>query len=196
MKLESRCKVDGNKFYVQEDGADSGKNVYYKEFAVTDAADNYEGLRQMNYLTGVFRADESAIELKKERATFVLIAEKDQEGNITEKFRFYYPGTAGKDELWIKVAKNKKFGKNAYAITIRWAQYKAEDINSQYIYLKDNRGRRYYFLTEMISAVAPESKTPEDCFIFELPEGDSIQNYSVDVDPLLKEKYDIYFEME
>lgn len=194
MRLESRCSVQDNRFYVQEDGEHSGRQVYYKEFTITDNPDDYAGLKQMSYLTGVFQADRSAVELKKEKATYVLIAEKDSDGRIVDKYYFYYPGNGRKDELWIKMEKKRKFGKNAYAITIRWAQYYAEDINSQYIYLKDNRGRKYYFLSERISAVSPESKNPKDCFIFELPEGENIHDYSVDVEPLLKEKYDIYFE--
>lgn len=194
MKLQERCTVDGDTFWVQEDRENPGKTLYYKEFGVSQALDDCDGMRQISYWTGTYGGNANTVQLKRGKATYVKVAERDAANRITEEYCFYYPGNARKDELWIKMEKDRAFGKNAYMIKIRWAEYRAEDICSQYIYLKDDKGNKYYFLSDKISALRADSKTPEDCFIFELPEEDSIQDYSVYVEPLLKEKYDIYYE--
>lgn len=122
--------------------------------------------------------------------TFLLVVETEN-GEITDSCRLYYPNNAQHRTLYIRTDKNKKYGKDAYVITIEWPDdIEPEDIGSQYIYLQDTERNRYYFLTDVIAPLE-NSKKQIDQYVYEIPEGKNAADYEVAVDELLKQKYDI-----
>ena len=187
--LKDRFFQNGNFFYVSKEKSDTEKQLFYKFFSLEDDIEDLEGLRPLNYWDPRAEQD-SRVALEMNR--YILLVEKEGE-RISEKDWFYAEsGDAGKG-LEITRKKAKKYGKNAYMITIEWtSEEEAEAINSRYIYLyHTGKKEKLYFLQELIAPLDPYGKKRMDQYIFELPETDSPDDYKIQVEPIVKKQYQV-----
>lgn len=112
-------------------------------------------------------------------------------GNVVEETRFIWIKGDKKLHLTIDVSENRKYGNNAYMITITWDNSEGEKINHKYIFLRSKKtGDKFYFLNRCIQPLE-DSKEVEDKYVFVVPEGDDPEEYFVDVLPELLMRYDI-----
>lgn len=187
--LKDRFFQNGNFFYVSKEKAATEKKLFYKFFSLEDDIENLEGVRPLNYWDPCAEQD-SRVALEANR--YILLVEKEGE-RVAEKDWFYAKaGDAGKG-LVITVKKAKKYGKNAYMITIEWtSEEEAEAINSRYIYLyHTGKKEKLYFLQELIAPLDPYGKKRIDQYIFELPEADSLDDYDIRVEPIVRKQYQV-----
>ena len=88
------------------------------------------------------------------------------------------------------IAKDPSYGDYAYMIRICWPGNQSEKINSQHIWLENQKsGRRYSFLTDYIE---PRTRNGEDCYIIEiLPGRANVSDLVIRGDDTLLQKYEI-----
>lgn len=191
--LKDRVFLSSNKFYVAKAAADSRRTLHYRIFSLADDWMDMSRLTPMPYWNP---KDELHTRIPLDDGQYVLLVEMENQQTI-ERHAFYHAGSVSiKQDLDIVVSKNKKYGRNAYLITIEWSgDEEPEPINSRYVCLKNGRGDRFYFLQETLTPLEPFGKRKMDEYVFELPEGDQVENYSIDIHPLVKERYRISIEM-
>ena len=114
--------------------------------------------------------------------------EERTDGEITDSCRFFFcSDPSRKPGLSYTIEKAKRgYGKTAQMITIRW-KGPGERIHRSYIWLRDEKGEKYPFITKTIG----KKDSTEEQYIFILPDGVSAEGFSLEFDPLLKEKYKI-----
>lgn len=159
--------------------------LYYKMFTLKDNTDDLGGMTEISYWDPV-RTSEIMIP----KSSFILIAEKMDE-TITDIYRFYFAAGKKKSQLAISVKPKSFYGKGACMITVEWVDCKGESIQSRYIYLKDRDGEKYHFLQDVIEPLKPDGKKLMDQYIFTVPRDHKLEDYVVEVDPLVREKYKI-----
>lgn len=191
--LKERIRVSSGFFYVIRDMAGDEKKLFYKFFSLENDMEDLSGLVPLRYWEP---NNEEDTRIPVEKGCFVLLVEKEDK-RVVERSWFYSSDEVQKGELAIVVKKNKKYGKNAYMITVEWT--KEEDpvaINSRYIFLKNRlRKEKYYFLTDQIFPLNPYGKKRIDQYVFELPENESLDDYMICVEPLVRERYSISIDM-
>lgn len=190
--LKDRFFRNGNFFYVSKEATDTKRELFYKFFSLEDDIENVEGLVPLKYWDP--RAEQES-RAKLDGGSYVLLAEKEG-GRIVEKDWFYARLAEEKRGLRIGMKKARKYGKNAYKITIEWiSEEEAEAINSRYLYLYHaGRKEKLYFLQELIAPLEPYGKKRVDEYVFELPDGDDLDDYSIWVEPIVMEQYQVEFE--
>lgn len=191
--LKDRFFQNGKFFYVSKEKADTDKNLFYKFFSLEDDVENLENLEPMNYWDPRTE-QESKVNLGKN--CYVLLVEKERD-KVCEKEWFYVNSEGACKGLLITGKKAKKYGKNAYMITIEWtSEEEAEAINSRYIYLyHTGKKEKLYFLQELIAPLDPYGKKRIDQYIFELPEEECLDNYNVQVEPIVEKQYQVEIDM-
>lgn len=183
--LEQRVKRNGNRFQVLKE-AGASREVFYGLFDLSQNPDEKITMKPMQYWDG---ANSFEIKLSTEADTCVRVVEKE-EGRIVEQYEFYYTPYDISRELRLSMEKaHKKYGVNAYLITIEWIECRSEPISSRYIYLENKEGEKFYFLRDIIEAMNPEGKKLQDQYITRLPENHSINDYKLMAAPLVHQKY-------
>lgn len=183
--LKDRIKITGTGFRVFWDG-ESQRRVYYGEFTLKDGEEDEVSMTETAYWDPV-RAAEVILD---KNQCFIAVTEKEDD-KVVEEYRFFFSNRNNKPELAITMKPKRAYGKNAYMITVEWVECKAEPINSRYIYLTDAGKEKYGFLKKWIEPLEPDGKRLLDRYVFALPQGEKIENYSVEVDPLVRQKYRI-----
>ncbi|MDO4322288.1 MAG: hypothetical protein Q4C61_07145 [Lachnospiraceae bacterium] len=184
--LKDRIVRTAAGFQVLREKNGEDRQLYYGEFSLKDRRDADIPLREIRYWDP---ADAYETLIKKPKC-YILVVEKEN-GEIVGSHRFFFSVSRGKPTLRISIKPKRKYGKNAHMITIEWVECNAESINSQYIYLTDQDGEKYYFLKELIQPLEPDGKRLMDQYVFTVPEGHKPEEYYVEVDPLVREKYSI-----
>ncbi len=185
MSLKDRVQMTENGFKIFPD-ASLQRTLYFGEFSLKMGAEEDAVLSQIEYWEPIKNREIIPSRPK----TFVEIAEK--EGDIiVERHKFFFAGRGGKNELIISRKRVKKYGKRAYMVTIEWKDCPSEPINSDYIYLTNDKNEKFYFLTEFIEAQEPDSNKLLDKYIYTVPEGEDENSFYVEVDPLVKNKYSV-----
>lgn len=183
--LEQRVKRNGNRFQVLKE-AGTTREVFYSLFQLEQNPNEAIPMKQIQYWDG---ANAFEVKLSTETDTCVRVIEKEN-GCIAEQYEFYYTPYESSRELRLSIEKaHKKYGVNAHLITIEWIECRSEPINSQYIYMENREGERFYFLRETIEAMNPNGKRLLDQYITRLPEGHSIDDYKLVAAPLVHQKY-------
>ena len=183
--LEQRVKRSGNRFQVlKESGTE--REVYYGLFGLHQNPDEKISLKKIQYWDG---ANAFEVKLSTETDTCVRVLEKEGD-RIVEQYEFYYTPYDAGNELRLSMEKaHKKYGANAYLITIEWIECRSEPINSRHIYLENKEGERFYFLRDTIEAMNPNGKKLQDQYITRLPMNQSINDYRLVASSLVRQKY-------
>lgn len=184
--LKDRITVTSVGFQVLQEKGRENRKLYYGEFSLKDRRDADISLQEIRYWDP---ADAYETLLKKPKC-YILVVEKE-DGAVVESHRFFFSVSRSKANLRISVKPKRRYGKNAHMITIEWVECNAEPINSQYIYLTDRDGEKYYFLKELIQPLEPDGKHLVDQYIFTVPDGHKADEYFVEVDPLVRQKYSV-----
>ena len=179
--LKDRVQITDKGFRVRR-STEPERELYYKEFTLSERPDNYERLQKTEYWNPAIPADMS-IGGKR----FIMIAEKIRD-KVVETYCFYFCPQKTFPTMTITVKPIRNYGKGARAITIRWET--REKISNYYIYLKNTgTGEKYLFLTELIAPLSDSQS--EDKYIFYPEEGVPEDQYEVVADPLLRQKYQV-----
>lgn len=189
MCLKTRVNEINGRFYVKEKKVDSTRKLYYRFFEIHE---DYEAFTvdEMTPLQYWDQNNGETSEIKIQSGKFVLLAETDNK-EFVERHWIYFEDEI-KNSLKIEVKKNTKYGNNAHMITIIWGKEKdPESINSRYIYLLAPSAEKYHFLTELIEPEDPFGRKREDKYIFELPENDTLKNYSIGVEEILNNVFNL-----
>ena len=182
--LSDRIQKTARGFSIIKDGeSEDGRKAFYGIYMLKDAPDFKPELVEAAYWMPM---SDSEIQISAP-GCFVYAVEK-QNDKIVDETRFYWSAASSKPTMTISVdAANKKYGKQAYVIDIKW---NGEPINNEYLFLESTRGERFRFLRKIIGG---NGKT-EERYIYIVPEGDDPDNYSVSVLPQLKEKFNVVIE--
>lgn len=185
--LKDRVKITSSGFLVYPDTeTEEQKTVCYGEFSLEDRPDQLPELKKTEY----WYADTACSTRIEKNGCFIVVAEKSGD-RVVDTYRFYFPQNALRSTLYVTTEENRKFGKNAYVITIEWPEdTEPEPINAQYIYLADKKGNRYYFLTDVIRPLKDSGKQ-YDQYIYTVPDNLSAKDFFVEADPLIRGKYNI-----
>ena len=164
----------------------------YPESALQDPFNDHPELHNVNMRmlpTKYWDARQQVTTRIQQSHTFVLVVETC-DGKIVDSCRLYYPENTEKYDLKITTESKPRYGKNAYMITVEWPEdCEPEEIGTQYIYLIDNNGVKYPFLTDVIRAKDGRRQIAQ--FVYEVPDGRSPGEFRVEADPLLGQKYEI-----
>ncbi len=178
MDLLSRIHVTDRGFKLMPPEAGDRK-AYYGLFTLKDDPNAVPSLSGVQYwdLKNGFEED-----IKKPES-FVYVEERvgDQ---VVDTCRFYYAKNKRKGSLTYKIEKKRKYGSDAFLITITWNS-PAEAIHRTYVSLMDNKKNKYPFITNLIG----QDLSGEDQFVFHAPEGDTEDDYRLVFSDLLKQKY-------
>lgn len=169
---------------------DTEKTPYFGIYTMKDEPECMPELTEMRYWDP---AESYEIPLKAP-GCFIYICEQVN-GEVVEEHRFYWSPREAKPRLEISVAPGnsgigKGYGKGSYVITVSWPDNGGDMINNEYIFLRSNSGDKFQFRRKYIMP-AEGAKRPEAKFIYIVPETDNPDNYSVDVLPQLREKYNV-----
>jgi len=117
---------------------------------------------------------------------------EQEDGKVADRYDFYFSGGEQVPALTISTQPDKKFGEDANRITIEWDEDGAETINGRYIWLEDQDGMKYEFLTDEFIPAEKKHKWVDE-YIYCLSD-DSNVVLSVRVDDLLQQRYQVTIE--
>lgn len=190
--LRDRTYMSQKKLYVAKDVADSGRSLYYRIFTLADDIEEEQMLKPLPYWDP---NDEKHTRLSLPDDQYVLLTEMEN-GLTVERYAFYNAVSPGKLSLTFTVSKNLRYGRNAYLISIRWnGDEDPEPVNTRYVILKNGKGERLYFLREHLEPLDPYGGKRVDEYVLELPDGARLSDYTIDVHPLVKERYRVSIDM-
>ncbi|MCB7341847.1 hypothetical protein [Blautia obeum] len=186
--LKDRVKISDKIFSVFEDPKDKNKQAFYCEFTLRDTEEEQKEYKKIEY----WQAGRTyGVSLESGKSMFIRVIEKSGE-QILDTFCFYHSGGRPQGELQFDIRPKRFYGRGAHMITVEWVDCEGEAINSQYIKLQnDDTKERYPFLKKCIEPMNPDGKKLQDKYVFVLPEGESLNDYSIWADPLVREKYKI-----
>lgn len=186
--LKDRVRLSEKGFSVFQDSEDDGRRVFFRKFTLMDDGDEGETYQEIAYWQPG-KLCETTLELGK--SCYISVVEKKNE-QIVDTYCFFHSGGNAKGELQITIKPKRFYGKGAHMITVEWVDCASEAINSKYIGLQNEETKEiYHFLNKYIEALNPDGKKLQDRYIFVLPEGYSLEQYTIWVDFLVKEKYKI-----
>ena len=183
--LKDRIQITDTGFRVMR-GPDENTEVFYGEFSLRMRPEERGAAVPTRYWSAM-----DTFEQKIDRQRVYICVEEKKNGEVTDRHCFYFSGGCPKSLLSITDRPARKYGKGARLITIRWPDGSPEPISSRYIYLEGRKGERFYFLRDFIEPLDADSKTPQDQYVYLVPEDEDGEAYTVRTDPVLREKYTI-----
>ena len=188
--LTDRITKSNEGFHItKEKNAPPERKVFFGIYSFKEDAGFIPVLQEINYWKAM--SEEIKVDEEKQEA-LIYVVEKNGE-KIEDEARFYWSRMAGSNEpkLIIRTSRaDKKYGEQAFQIDLIWQSKNGEPINNDYFYVKSVSGEQYHFLRRTIGGKGVN----EEQYIYIVPTGDNPNNYTVEVHPLLKEKYKIIIE--
>lgn len=184
--LKERIRMTSDGFQILKE-ADSDRQASYGVYTLAQDPETVpESMTPISYWDPL-----NAPEAKINGSYACVYVKEETAGKVVDEYRFIWVRGDKKLQMSIDVSENRKYGNNAYMITITWDDSDGEKINHKYIFLKSRKtGDEFYFLNRCIQPL-DDSKGVEDKYVFIVPEGDSAEEYTVDVLPELLTRYDI-----
>lgn len=183
--LKNRVAVTDSGFMLKMLTNEDRKAFYYR-IELADLPDMERRLIPAHYFTPM-SADDNKLDMP---GCYEVIEQQD--GRTVDKYDFYYAGGEQIPELHITTQPDKKYGEDACRITIEWDEEGSETINGRYIWLEDQYGMKYEFLTDEFIPSEKKHRWVDE-YIYCLPD-DSNVVLSVHVDELLQQRYQVIIE--
>lgn len=185
--LKDRVTVNENGFSLYKDKDNPNRQAYYTTFKLADDEINKTQEMMVTYWDPMHNGLHNV-----QANTYVCIWEVE-ENDVVEECQIYIRNeNRAKPQISWSIAKDPSYGDYAYMIRICWPGNQSEKINSQHIWLENQKnGRRYSFLTDYIE---PRTKNGEDCYIIEILPGRasvSVSDLVIRGDDILLQKYEI-----
>lgn len=179
--LKERIKISGNGFKIKREGSDPERRAFYAKFFLYDEEADKSQARPAAYWDA--NNDQSHMI---ERNSFIYVWE-EKDGVEIESCSFYISGGNAKPKLRWSIERDRRYGDDAYMITLKWVDHTGEKIHKKHIWLKDEQsGRKYRFLKEYIE---PDEKEEERYIIDVLPGTADVRHLMIEGDDVLQQKY-------
>lgn len=194
--LKDRVTMSSESFTVNTEPGQE-RELYYGRYSYEDAPDYVpEKLEKGKYWQSMKKTNENPLYGYGEEANKadkpLLYIEERQSGKIVEEDRRKCFDSSEREKIDVYFEKPPRgFSRSACMISFVWERWSGVRINAGYFFLKDRTGERYPFLRKLIYPQENNKGGLEDRFIFEVQEGFTPDDYTVEIDPLIKERYKI-----
>lgn len=185
MGLKERVIFSGGHFHILS--ADDKRKIYYGYIFYKDGKNFKPSMNEVCYWDLM-----DACEVKIEHTGCFLYLEERKNDSIVDSYKCYLP-TLRKGTLRMVLDKRCRFkyGKQTCRITITWENCKAEPIHRDYIWLEDNDNNRYPFAVDCIEPLENNKTELKDQYIFIIPDGKQMKDFSLKYDLDILKRYDI-----
>lgn len=183
--LKDRVVIKDKGFQILEDLTAPGREAYFTTFSLKDEKAVRNQMYSLTYYTPLNTMTQPV-----ENRSFVCVWEETTDNKQIEEYTFYFTTAGAKPKLQWSIEKAKKYGSNAYMITLKWKDHYSEPIHRSHIWLKHKRSNsRFTFLRELIEPLDANASEPIDQYIIEVPAGVDPTDLVIEGDELLQQKY-------
>lgn len=193
--LKDRVAMDTEGFTVDIERGQE-RELYYGRYSYEDAPDYIpEKLEEGKYWQSLDITNKNPLygygeEADKAEKPLLYIEER-QLGRIVEEYRKCLD-SSGREKIDVYFTKPPRgFSRSACMVSFVWDRWSGVRINAGYFFLKDRTGEKYPFLRRLIYPQENSKGGWEDRYIFEVQEGFTPNDYTVEIDPLIEERYKI-----